>query len=446
MPEGITAALVANARAIRFDAIPADVVTVAKTCVLDWLGCALAGSREPLTDILVTEAATHGPSSLIGRDQKTTTQWAALVNGGAGHALDFDDTHLVMSGHPTVPVLPGLLALAESKNVNGKAFLASFVAGVETECRLGALIGLGHYTLGFHSTATLGTFGAAAACAHLLGLLDAQWLHAFGIAGIEAAGLKSVFGTMSKPFQAGKASANGLLAATLASRGFTSATDIVEVAQGFAATHGGSEVDETALDRYEGRFLVRDTVFKYHASCYLTHSAMEAALMLRDRMKFGADNAEAIRVIVPPGSLAVCNIQEPQTGLEGKFSLRATVAMALCGDDTADPASFTDERMCDPALVSVRDRVEVVPSEEVAGSQARVEIQRGGAWRNGETVDVGRPAEDVDKQWSRITEKFIRLAAPVLGQDAAWRLHGKVDSLPDLGDVAEIGFLASGGR
>ena len=446
MSEGLTATLVRHARGIDSGRIPPDVVTVAKTCVLDWLGCALAGSREPLTDILVTEAANHGPASLIGRDQATTAHWAALVNGAAGHALDFDDTHLVMSGHPTVPVLPGLLALAESKNAGGRAFLAAFVAGVETECRLGALIGLGHYALGFHSTATLGTFGAAAACAHLLGLHDSQWLHAFGIAGTEAAGLKAVFGTMSKPFQAAKASANGLLAATLASRGFMSATDIVETEQGFAATHGGGEIDEDVLRRYEGRFLIRDTVFKYHASCYLTHSAMEAALVLRDRMKFAADTAEAIRVIVPPGSLAVCNIQEPKTGLEGKFSLRATVAMALCGDDTADPASFTDERMQDPALVSVRDRVEVVPSEDVAGSQARVEIRRGGSWRNGETVDVGRPADDVDKQWSRITEKFIRLATPVLGEDGAWRLHARVDALPELADVAEIAALASGGR
>jgi 2-methylcitrate dehydratase PrpD len=443
--DGATAALVRHARRIRFDALPPEVVTVAKTCMLDWLGCALAGSREPLTEILLTEAANHGAASLIGRDQKTSTHWAALVNGAAGHALDFDDTHLVMSGHPTVPVLPGVLALAESQNASGAALLAAFVAGVETECRLGPLMGLGHYAAGFHSTATLGTFGAAAACAHLMGLLESQWLHAFGIAGVEAAGLKSVFGTMSKPFQAGKASANGLLAAILASRGFTAATDIIEVEQGFAATHAGS-ADEAVLDRYEGRFLVRDTVFKYHASCYLTHSAMEAALVLRDRMKFRADDAEAVRVLVPPGSLAVCNIAEPKTGLEGKFSLRATVAMALCGDDTADPASFTDERMRDPALVAVRDRVEVMPSTEMIGSQARVEVRRGGSWSNGETVDVGRPAEDVDKQWGRITEKFVRLAAPVLGTDGAWRLHERVETLEHLGDVGEIGKLAAGSR
>ena len=439
---GETQALVSHARAIDFDSLQDDVVTVAKTCVLDWLGCAIAGSREPLTEVLLTEAANHGKASLVGRDQTTSTHWAALVNGAAGHALDFDDTHLVMSGHPTVPVLPAVLALAEAEHASGPELLRAFVAGVETECRLGALLGIGHYAAGFHSTATLGTFGAAAACASLLDLSEEQWLHAFGIAGVEAAGLKSVFGTMSKPFQAGKAAANGLLAAILASRGFTSATDILEVAQGFAVTHAGN-IDSDALHRYEGRFLVRDTVFKYHASCYLTHSAMEAALTLRDRAKFRADNAKEIRVVVPPASLAVCNIQEPTTGLEGKFSLRATVAMALCGDDTADPEAFTDERMRAPDLVAVRDRVEIVPSDDVVGTQARVEIDLGGSMPFVETVDVGRPAEDVGKQWSRITEKFVRLASPVLTEDGAWRLHESVDALAD---VAEILKLAAGAR
>ena len=445
MSDGATAALVRQTRGIDFDAIPDDAVVVAKTCVLDWLGCALAGSREPLTEILLSEAANHGPATLVGLARKTSVHWAALVNGAAGHALDFDDTHLVMSGHPTVPVLPAVLAKAEAEHASGAELLRAFIAGVETECRLGSLLGIGHYAAGFHSTATLGTFGAAAACASLLDLSEGQWLHAFGIAGIEAAGLKSVFGTMSKPFQAGKASANGLLAAILAARGFTSATDIIEITQGFAATHAGN-ADESALDNYEGRFLVRDTVFKYHASCYLTHSAMEAALAIRDRAKFRADDAKEVRVVVPPASLAVCNIHEPVTGLEGKFSLRATVAMALCGDDTADPASFTDERMRNPDLISVRDRIVVVPSEEVIGTQARVEIDLGGTHPFVETVDVGRPASDVAKQWSRITEKFVRLASPVLAEDGAWHLHERVDALPHVADVAEIAKLAAGAR
>src|SRR5712692_3211121 len=127
----LTSALARHAREISFDAIPTDAVTVAKTCVLDWLGCALAGSREELSNILVTEAATDGAATLIGRNQTTSVHWAALVNGAAGHALDFDDTHLVMSGHPTVPVLPGLFALAESEHAAGPEVLRAFVAGIE---------------------------------------------------------------------------------------------------------------------------------------------------------------------------------------------------------------------------------------------------------------------------------------------------------------------------
>lgn len=425
---GVTARLVEHARAISFDEIPSEVVLAAKTCVLDWLGCALAGSHEPLTEILTAEAATHGPAGLIGREERTSVHWAALINGAAAHALDYDDTHLMMSGHPSVPVLPGLFALAEEREADGRAFLTAFVAGVETECRLGALMGLPHYVAGWHSTATFGTFGAAAACAHLLGLDEKGWANAFGIAGIQAAGLKSVFGTMSKPFQAGKASANGLLAAMLAARGFTSATDILETDQGFAATHAGS-LDESVLAGLRDRFLVRDTVFKYHASCYLTHSAMEAAIALREQHKIATDNAQRVEVVVPHGHLAVCNISEPATGLEGKFSLRATVAMALCGDDTADPSVFTDERM--RSLMGVRDLIIVRPSDDVIGTQSRVEIELPGGRTVSETVDVGRPADDLERQWSRLTEKFIRLASPVVGEDNAWRLHGCVESLPD---------------
>ena len=436
-PVSVTADLVRRARLVAFDDLPADVVLVAKTCVLDWLGCALAGSREPLTEILAAEAATHGPASLIGRDATTSVHWAALVNGAASHALDYDDTHLVFMGHPTAPVLPALLALAEREGSSGRALIASFVSGVETECRLAAAIGIGHYLAGWHSTATLGTFGSAAACAHLLDLPEDAWAHAFGVAGVQAAGLKSVFGSMSKPFQAGKASANGLLAATLAGRGFTSATDIVETHQGFAATHAG-KIDAEALEETSDHYLVRDTVFKYHASCYLTHSAIEAVLSLRDRHKFDAADVVRAEVVVPRGHLDVCNITEPQTGLEGKFSLRATAAMAMRGEDTADPASFTDERMLARGSVDARDKVTVRASEEVAGTQTRVEVGLADGRTLTDTFDVGIPADDLERQWTKLTQKFVRLSSPVLGEERAWQLHDRVASLEQLPDASEL--------
>ncbi len=438
--DDVTRRLVQGARATSFDALPPNVVLAARTCLLDWLGCALAGSREPLSEILVSESATHGPASVIGHDRTTSVHWAALVNGAAAHALDYDDTHFHMAGHPSVPVAPAVLALAEERTAGGRDLLTSFVAGVETECRLGAVMGPGHYGVGWHATATVGTFGAAAACCHQLGLDEPAWHHAFGVAAIQSAGLKSVFGTMSKPFQAGRAAANGLLAARLAAKGFTSNTEVVEAHQGFASTHTATFTPD-ALDALDDRWLVTETLFKYHASCYLTHSAIEAALTLVERNKLDESDVASIEIVVPPGHLDVCGIAEPVTGLEGKFSLRATVAMALLGDDTADPAAFTTERVSSGELVAMRDRIGVTPSPELAGTATRVDIRTTDGRSLTETSDVGFPADDLERQWERLTAKFIRLSSPVVGEDGAWRLHELVSRLESVADVSEITTL-----
>src|SRR5208283_3122995 len=170
--------------------------------------------------------------SVIGHSIRVPALSAALVNSAAAHALDYDDVNMAMPGHPSVAILPGLLALAELHHSSGREVVAAFVAGYETACHIGMVLSPGHYNLGFHSTGTVGALGAAAACARLLGLDAETTATALGIAGTQAAGLKSQFGTMCKPFHAGKAAQNGLLAARLAARGFTSRTDIVECVQG----------------------------------------------------------------------------------------------------------------------------------------------------------------------------------------------------------------------
>jgi 2-methylcitrate dehydratase PrpD len=334
-------------------------------------------------------------------------------------------------------VAPAALALAEERNASGRDLIAAFVAGVETECRMGAVMGGGHYAVGFHATGTLGTFGAAAACAHLLRLDENASRRAFGIAGTQASGLKAVFGTMSKPLHAGKAAANGLLAARLASRGFTSNEEIVEAHQGFAATHTATYSPDV-LAALDGRWLVRETLFKYHASCYLTHSAMEAAIALVERHKVGPDEIDSVIVFVPPGHLDVCGIPSPRTGLEGKFSLRATVAMTLLGDDTADPGAFTDERIGSTELVELRDRIIVEPTSEVFGTATRIALQTSDGRDLDASADVGTPADDLDRQWERLTAKFIRLAAPIVGEERAWTLHDRVRDLDEMNDAAEL--------
>src|SRR5438034_4968848 len=283
--------------------------------------------------------------------------------------------------------------------------------------------------------------GAAPAGARLLDLDEARWLHAMGIAGTQAAGLKSAFGSMAKPLHAGRAAETGLLAALLARGGFTASPSVLEAPQGFAATHAGGEPTSAALERWTGRFLVRDTLFKYHAACYLTHAAIEAAGTLCRRHAVDPDRIRRVELRVDPSVLGVCNVAAPRTGLEGKFSLRATTAMALLGHDTADPGTFTDARMADPALVRLRDPVSVIPVPGTGPTRTTVIVEAEGG-RCEAAADTGVPATDVGAQRERLTGKFLALAVPVLGRAGAEALAGAALGVHQLGEGAELLRLA----
>jgi 2-methylcitrate dehydratase PrpD len=448
----LTGELAELARSYSFAALPPDAITTARHCLLDWLGTTLAGSREPLTQILrrqLAPARDQGEATLLGAEpEKTSALLAALINGAASHALDFDDTHTTMSGHPSVPVIPAALALAEARGASGARLLAAIVAGIEVECRLGAVVNPGHYAAGFHATGTVGTFGAAAACAHLLGLDRGCVAHALGLAGTQAAGLKSSFGTMAKPLHAGKAAHDGLLAALLAEGGFTGNPQIVETRQGFAATlHGSAAGDEALerLDRHRGRFLVRETLFKYHAACYLTHSAIDATRRLREQSGVRPDAIDSIVVEVPPSSLDVCNIHVPTTGLEGKFSLRATVALGFLGADTSQLETFTDERMRSAELVAMRDRVTVAPTPGTPPTATPVRVRTRDGRELRAVCDVGEPAADLADQGRRLEAKFAALAAPVVGGDRADELAAlvaRIETLPSVAALVEAAAFA----
>ena len=437
----VTEALAEYGRALRFEDVTPEACEVAKHCVLDFLGCALAGSSEELCEILVGEVAASEASpqaTLIGRNDRASARTAALVNGAAGHALDYDDTASAMGGHPSVPVLPALLAAAERVVASGRDFLAALVAGYEVQARIGRLLGGGHYAAGFHNTGTVGAFGAAAACAHLYGLDARGWRHALGLAGTQAAGLKSGFGTMAKPLHAGAAASAGYLAATLARGGFTANPSILEVAQGFHATHAGDMPTLEALARDDGRFHVCDTLFKYHAACYLTHSTIETIGGFRREHGLDAEKVEAIEVRVHPGLFAVCNIQEPTTGLEGKFSLRVTAALAALGRDTEAPETFSDDTMRDAAVVALRDRVEVVGDESTPSATHAHVVVRTATGELSASSDSGTPERDLSRQGRRLAAKFRRLAPPVLGASRSESLVDDVTHLESLDSVATL--------
>jgi 2-methylcitrate dehydratase PrpD len=440
--QGLTRALVAQAKALTYADIPDDVRAWVRQCVLDYLACGVAGASDELTQILLAEMTEQGgapAATVIGHAVKLPTLSAALVNGAASHALDFDDVNLAMPGHPSVAILPGLLALAEQRGSNGADVLTAFVAGYELQCRVGRTVAPGHYdVLGFHATGTIGSFGAAAACAHLLGLDEEKFALALGIAGTQAAGLKSMFGTMCKPLHAGKASYHGLLAAKLAARGFTSRADVLECAQGFARTHSPDFNPERALETPPGGWHIRNNLFKYHAACYMTHAPIEAARKLREQHAVTPERVERIRLRLDAACDRICNIPAPRTGLEAKFSLRLTTAMGLAGIDTGRLSTYSEAVAADPTLVALRDKIEFEFRDDLPSTFAEIELLLTDGTRMTAKHDSGLPMTDVALQGRRLGEKFTALVEPVLGTDRSHVLQVQIRRLDALSDLRKM--------
>jgi 2-methylcitrate dehydratase PrpD len=443
----LTLVLAEQACLVSYEALPEPVRALARQCVLDYYGVALAGADDPLAAILLDELGEAGgaaQASVIGHGARLPALSAALVNGAIGHALDYDDVNLAMPGHPSVAILPGLLALAEERQSSGREIIAAFVAGYETACRIGMALRPGHYNLGFHATGTVGCFGAAAACARLLGLDTAATAQALGIAGTQAAGLKSQFGTMCKPFHAGKASHNGLLAARLAARGFSSRPDLLECEQGFALTHGPDFRPEAALAAPRNGFYIFANLFKYHAACYLTHGPIECARAVRDQQLAAPGEIAQITLRLDKSCERVCNIPAPSDGLEAKFSLRQTVAMALCGIDTASLDAYSAASATDPALVALRDKVVLDFQDGWPQAAAEIEVAFGDRRVLRASHDAGIPCADIAGQGTRLADKFDALAGPVVGPPRARELREMISALDRLADVGALARLAAG--
>ncbi len=437
----VTAEIAKRAATLSWPDLPDDLVERTKQCLLDWFAVTIAGAREELTDILVREAIDDGavgPATLVGRSEKVLPSAAALINGAASHALDYDDVNFSMGGHPTVTVVPALLALGEQTKASGRLFIESFVAGYETSGRVGRLVAPSHYQKGFHVTGTVGSFSATAAAGRMLGLDDRQLAIAFGIAATQAAGLKSNFGTMCKPLHAGTASEHGLRAARLAARGFTARGDSLECDQGFAASQSDHLSVDAALGTPPQGWHLRNNLFKYHAACYLTHAPIECAKEIRQKSNFPPERVRKILLRIDSGADKVCNIANPTTGLEAKFSLRQTVAMALTGVDTANLDSYNEAVTQDERIRVLRDKmlIEFKPNWDHSLAEMAIQLDDGSTVEA--THDSGIPWTDLSRQRQALDTKFESLVAPVLGAVATRRLHDAIERIDEMDDVGDL--------
>ncbi len=439
---GVTAAVVDRMRRLCAGELPDNVRTVGRQCMLDWFAVALAGSREPLVRMLMAQAGEEGctPAATVpGSRDRFSARQAALINGAMGHAIDYDDVNVAGHGHITAAVLPAALAMAEVRRKSGAQLLHAFVAGYEAAVMVGRFVGREHYERGFHGTATIGAYGAASAAALLMDLDAEACARALGIAGTQAAGFKAQFGTMCKPLHAGKSNENGLFGAQLANRGFTGRADILECAQGFADTQSPGGDAAAALVPARAGAHIADNLFKFSAACYGTHGAIAAVRRLRAEHGLAAEQIRRVELRVEPGADRMCNIAAPATGLEAKFSLRFNAALALAGEDTASPASYTDALTRRADLCVLRDRVVVRPMPQgwpLCLTEVDVELADGRVLQA--SHDTGVPADDLAGQGERLDRKFTALAVPVLGASRAGRLAAAIADIERIADVGEL--------
>jgi len=399
-----------------YRSFPKLVVHQAKRCFLDLLGVALGGSRQPLTNILVKVAKDFGgrpQATVLGHGFKTSIMNAAFINGAMAHALDYDDTHVGSIGHPSAPVIPAVLAVAEWKGLSGKSALEAFILGFEVETRIGVGMGPKHYERGWHATSTFGRFGAAVAAGKLLGLSLEEMKQAMGLAGTQAGGLRLVFGTMTKPFHPGKSAFDGVLSAILAQRGFTCAPNILEGKKGFVEALGEDSKLEPMVENLGRKYEVLNNTFKPHAACLLTHPTIDAIIDLRSKYNLQPEDVEEIQCDVAHFCLDSAGQVEPKTGLAGKFSTYYCAALALA-EGAAGEDMFTDRKVLDPKMVALRKKVKARINPEFKDTEARVTITTRDDKKYSAYVDrpKGDPRNPPTDQ--ELENKFRSLAAFVL--------------------------------
>ncbi len=425
------------------DAIPERVVHEAKRAILNWIGCAVGASQHPtvvraltaLTPFMGAQQAT-----VLGRSERLDILHAALMNGITSHTFDFDDTHLKTVIHPAGPVASAILALAEYMPVSGSALIHAFVLGVEVECRIGNAVYPSHYDVGWHITGTTGVFGAAAAAGKLLGLNEQQLVWAIGIAATQASGLREMFGSMCKPLHPGMAAKNGLYAALLASRDFTSTEVGIEGKRGFANVLATERNYDEITERLGQTWELLENTYKPFACGIVIHPTIDGCIQLRNEHGLKADWIARIDLAVHPLVLELTGKRTPLSGLEGKFSVFHCAAAAII-DGAGGEAEFSDARVSDPEVVALRDRVDAVvdPAIHEDAVDIRVTLNDGRILNKRVEHAIGslaRPMSDGD-----LEAKCRALCKPILGDEVVSALIAQCWRLDALSDAGALGRM-----
>lgn len=428
----------------RIETVPEDVRHEARRAIVNYLGCALGGSRDEAVDIaLRTFGPYSGPPTacVLGRAERLDPLYASLMNGISSHVYDFDDTTPKNYMHPTSPVASALFAYASAKTVTGRDFMEAFITGFEAEMRIGNAVYPAHYDAGWHITGTAGVFGASAAIGKLLGLSLQQTIWAMGLAATQAAGIREMFGSMAKAFHPGRAAQNGYSAALLAQAGFTAGEHGLEGPRGFAAVQAASYDLSRMIAGLDVDYELRDNTYKPFPCGIVNHPTIDGAIQIHHEHQPEPGSIAAVRLRVAPLVLDLCNQTNITKGLQGKFSVYHGAAVGLVRGK-AGIQEYTDAAVNDPAVKRVRECATATGDSSLTEDQARIEVELS----NGEKLtrfvekslgNIHRPLSD-----RQLDDKFLDQAVLALPPEQVEKVLRQCWQIDRLADVNELIGLA----
>ncbi|ORX39589.1 2-methylcitrate dehydratase [Kockovaella imperatae] len=445
-----TQRLAAWATSLRPESLPEGVKNAAARSLYNYVGCAIGGSKHP-TATKAYDAMTpffgQPTSTLLGQRRKVDAQHAALINGIASHVHDYDDTHLETIIHPTGPVASALLAFVEyrPKSTAGTEVLCALVAGIEAACKLGLSVWPHHYDIGWHITSSTGSIGAAVAVGKMLELDTEAMAHAIGIAAVQSTGMREMFGSDTKSFHVGRAAQNGLLAAMLASKGFTSSLSALEAKRGWAniVAGGGTPRLDHYIDQLGSIWEIEKNAFKPFPCGIVCHPAIDGCIQLHHELAekgIKIDDIVKVEEKVHPLVIELTSKRTPSDGLEAKFSVFHGSAVGLLLGK-AGPAQYEDSVVRDQAVIFLRDLIDAHSDETLMADETYLTVHL----KDGSTLEkhiehaVG--SLEVPMTDQQLIDKFIDQCSAVVGSD---KVKGVSDALWRLGDSEDVKQILQG--
>lgn len=443
---------------LKYEDLPREALRIARRCVLDGLGVMVAGSDQPCTSIVKRQSLQLGKvpeaTTLGAEPTRLAAPLAALINGTAGHAMDWDDTQLSVTPdriyglltHPTIPPLAAGLAVSEKLGgVSGRKFLTAFLAGFEVECKIAEAMSPDHYKKGFHTSGTVGTFGAAMTAGKLLGLNELQLRHALGASASMASGIRVNFGTMMKPVHVGRAAFNGVSACLWAADGFEASPDGLDGPWGFFQVTAGGMDAEKIVGRFGNPHTIIDpgVSIKPYPCGVLTHPSMDAMLALTREEDLKPEDVAEVVLFAGHNILRPIRYQIARNELQAKFCMPFLLSAMLLSR-RAGVKEFTDEYVCSEPVQAMmrRVRTEFDPKIEALGHEkirSRVEVTlRNGRKLVRDSGEAYRGGPDNPLSDEELRAKFTDCTEKVLDSAARDRINDAVAGLEDLKDMGEL--------